>query len=132
MNPAAIFHSFPGGAGTATPYSPAVEIDGWVFLAGQVPNDPPNDATPLPPDIEGQTRLAMDNLLAALRPLGLDLSDLVAVKIFLTRFEEEFARMNATYRSFFPSDRLPARTCVGVTALVGGGRIEIDGIARRR
>lgn len=130
MNPAAIFHGFPGGA--AAPYSPAVEIEGWVFLAGQVPNDPPNEDTPLPPDIEGQTRLAIDNLLAVLRPLGLDLTDLVAVRVFLTRFEEEFARMNAVYRTYFPEGRLPARTCVGVTALAGGTRIEIDGIARRR
>jgi 2-iminobutanoate/2-iminopropanoate deaminase len=39
--------------------------------------------------------------------------------------------MNAVYRSYFAPDRLPARTCIGVTALARGARIEIDAIARR-
>ena len=39
--------------------------------------------------------------------------------------------MNAVYRSCFPAGRLPARTCVGVTALARGSRVEIDCIARR-
>jgi enamine deaminase RidA (YjgF/YER057c/UK114 family) len=39
--------------------------------------------------------------------------------------------MNAVYASFFAADRLPARTCVGVTALARGCLVEIDFIARR-
>jgi 2-iminobutanoate/2-iminopropanoate deaminase len=39
--------------------------------------------------------------------------------------------MNETYRSHFAQDRLPARTCVGVTGLAYDALIEIDLIARR-
>jgi 2-iminobutanoate/2-iminopropanoate deaminase len=39
--------------------------------------------------------------------------------------------MNETYRSYFAPDRLPARTCVGVTGLAYDALIEIDLVARR-
>jgi enamine deaminase RidA (YjgF/YER057c/UK114 family) len=39
--------------------------------------------------------------------------------------------MNEAYRSYFPPDRLPARTCVGVTGLARGALVEIDMIAKR-
>jgi enamine deaminase RidA (YjgF/YER057c/UK114 family) len=39
--------------------------------------------------------------------------------------------MNAIYAGYFPPDRLPARTTVGVTHLARGGIIEIDLVAKR-
>ena len=39
--------------------------------------------------------------------------------------------MNDTYASYFPPDRRPARTCVGVTGLARGALVEIDMVARR-
>jgi enamine deaminase RidA (YjgF/YER057c/UK114 family) len=39
--------------------------------------------------------------------------------------------MNETYASYFPPDRRPVRTCVGVTALAVGALVEIDLVARR-
>ncbi|TMH06070.1 MAG: RidA family protein, partial [Betaproteobacteria bacterium] len=33
--------------------------------------------------------------------------------------------------SYFPEGRRPARTCIGVSGLARGARIEIDMIARR-
>jgi enamine deaminase RidA (YjgF/YER057c/UK114 family) len=39
--------------------------------------------------------------------------------------------MNETYASYFPADRRPARTCIGVTGLARGALIEIDMVARR-
>jgi len=55
----------------------------------------------------------------------------VAVRAFLTEFERDYAAFNDIYKTYFPSDRLPARTTVGVTGLARGGIIEIDMIARR-
>jgi 2-iminobutanoate/2-iminopropanoate deaminase len=52
-------------------------------------------------------------------------------RIYLSRFEADCAAMNATYRTHFRGDRLPARTCVGVTGLAYGALIEIDLIAHR-
>ncbi|MCY4454136.1 MAG: RidA family protein [Immundisolibacterales bacterium] len=126
-----LFHLVAGGARPVAPYSHAVEADGWVYLTGQIPNHPDDDGRPLAPDIEGQTRRVMDNLVLVLDGVGLGLEHVVAARAFLTRFEEDYERMNETYRSYFPSDRLPARTCIGVTALARGARVEIDFIARR-
>ena len=39
--------------------------------------------------------------------------------------------MNEIYATYFPADKRPARTTVGVTALARGGIIEIDMIAMR-
>jgi len=128
---ASLFHMISGGARPVAPYSHAVEADGWVFLTGQVPNHPDDDARPFPPDIEDQTRRVMDNLVIVLEGVGLELGHVVAGRVFLTRFGEDYERMNRVYLSYFAPDRLPARTCIGVTALARGARIEIDFIARR-
>ncbi len=125
------FHSFAEAAAPVAPYSHAVEEDGWVFLTGQIPNDPAHDEAPLPEGIAGQTRRVMDNLILVLQGLGLGLEQVVAARVFLTRFKEDYAAMNAVYRSYFAEDRLPARTCIGVTALARDALVEIDMIARR-
>jgi len=39
--------------------------------------------------------------------------------------------MNAVYQSCFASGRLPARACIGVTAIARGALVEIDLLARR-
>jgi enamine deaminase RidA (YjgF/YER057c/UK114 family) len=49
----------------------------------------------------------------------------------LTRFKEDYAAINETYRSYFLPDRLPARTCVGVTGLAYDALIEIDLVCRK-
>jgi reactive intermediate/imine deaminase len=131
VSDAPLFHAYPPDIGFDAPYSLAVEAGRFVFLAGQVANDPPHHHEALPDDIESQTRLALENLAAALAACGLDLSHLISVRVFLTRFAAEFERMNAVYREYFGAGRLPARTCIGVTDLAGGALIEIDGIAWR-
>jgi len=113
------------------PYSHAVEADAWVFLTGQIPTDPDRDAAPLPDGIAAQTRRTMDNLVLVLAGLGLGLEHVVAARVFLTRFKQDYAAMNAAYTPYFPADRLPARTCVGVTDLARDALVEIDFIARR-
>jgi enamine deaminase RidA (YjgF/YER057c/UK114 family) len=39
--------------------------------------------------------------------------------------------MNAVYATYFPPERRPARTCIGVSGLARGARIDIDMVARR-
>ena len=78
-----------------------------------------------------QTRRVMDNLKIVLAGLGLGLEHVISARVFLTRFKEDYAAMNRTYASYFPPERLPARTCVGVTGLARDALVEIDLIARR-
>jgi len=113
------------------PFSHAAEADGWVFLTGQMPTSPTDDAAPLPEGVVAQTKRVMDNLVLVLQGLELGLQHVVAVRIFLTEFKRDYAAMNDTYRAYFPADALPARTCIGVTALARDALVEIDFIARR-
>jgi reactive intermediate/imine deaminase len=128
---AARFLMIPGAPTPVAPFSHAVEVDGWIFLTGQMPTDPNDDAEPLPAGVEAQTRRVMDNLILVLNGTGLGLEHVVAARVFLTRFERDYGPMNEVYRSYFPADRLPARTCVGVTGLARNALVEIDCIARR-
>jgi 2-iminobutanoate/2-iminopropanoate deaminase len=126
-----LFHMITGAPTPVAPFSHAVEVDGWVFLTGQMPTLPDDDTAPLPEGIEAQTRRVMDNLIIVLRGLALGLQHVVSVRAYLTRFEEDYAPMNDVYRSYFPRDRLPARTCIGVTGLARDALVEIDCVARR-
>jgi reactive intermediate/imine deaminase len=128
---AARYLMIPGAPTPVAPFSHAVEVDGWIFLTGQMPTDPNDDAAPLPAGVEAQTRRVMDNLILVLNGTGLGLEHVVVARVFLTRFERDYGPMNEVYRSYFPADRLPARTCVGVTGLARNALVEIDCIARR-
>jgi len=124
------FHMISGGPKPVAPFSHAVETDGFVFVTGQMPDTP---ATPgvLPDGIAAQTRAVMENLRVVLAGLDLGFEHITMTRIYLTRFKQDYAEMNEVYRSYFPPDRLPARTCVGVTGLAYDALIEIDLICRR-
>lgn len=131
MTPA--FHRVDGAPDPVAPFSHAVEADGWVHLTGQMPFPSTSVDDAYPEGIEAQTHQVIRNLDAVLRGLGLGLglADVVSARVFLTRFEEDYAAMNAVYAGYFTAGRYPARTCVGVTALAKGARVEIDVVARR-
>jgi reactive intermediate/imine deaminase len=113
------------------PFSHAVESDGWILVTGQMPTDPDNDELPLPHGIEAQTRRVMDNLVIVLTGLGLGLEHVLQARVYLIDFKRDYAAMNETYASYFPADRRPARTCIGVTGLARDALVEIDLLVRR-
>ena len=128
---ATLFHMIAPAPAPVAPYSHAVEADGWVFLSGQIPADPHENAAPLPEGVAAQTRQTMDNLALVLEGLGLGLEHVVTARVYLSRFQEDYAAMNAVYESYFAGGHLPARTCVGVTGLAREALVEIDMIAKR-
>src|SRR5215510_638271 len=119
-----------GAPAPVAPFSHAAEVDGWVFVTGQLPFAG-ESAAPFPEGVEAQTHRVMENLKHVLAGCGLGLENVVAARVFLTNFEQDYERMNAVYGGYFAPGKLPARTCVGVTALARGARVEIDFIARR-
>ena len=127
----AIFHMVPGAPVPVAPFSHAVEIDGWLFVTGQMPTDPHDDSAPLPEGVEAQTRRVMDNLKLVLAGAGSRLEEVVFARVYLTEFKRDYAAMNAVYRSYFPAGKLPARTCVGVTGLARDALVEIDLLVKR-
>ncbi len=126
-----IFHMLNGAPEPVAPYSHVVEVDDWLFVTGQIASDLEYDPTKIPKGVEAQTHKVMQNLHTVLEGAGAGLEHVVAARVFLTHFDEDYEKMNHVYASYFPEDKRPARTCVGVTALAGGACVEIDMIARR-
>ena len=124
------FHMIAGGPKPVAPFSHAVESAGFVFVTGQMPDTPAAPGV-LPEGIVAQTRAVMANLRTVLQGLDLDFEHVVMARIYLTRFKADYAAMNETYRGYFAPDRLPARTCVGVTGLAYDALIEIDLVAAK-
>jgi reactive intermediate/imine deaminase len=126
-----LFHMIAGAPDPVAPFSHAVESNGWVFVTGQMPFLGTGLDSTYPEGIEAQTRQVMKNLAVVLAGCGLGLADVLQARVYLTHFDEDYAAMNAVYASHFTPGRFPARTCIGVTGLAKGARIEIDFLARR-
>ena len=120
---------FDKGPKRVGPFSHAVKAGGFLFVTGQMPtllNDPEKLVEG---DITSQTHQVMKNLKTVLSSANASLEKVVFVRIYLTNFQD-FDKMNAVYKSYFASDKLPARTCIGVTGLAVGASVEIDLIAK--
>ncbi len=112
-------------------FSHAAEVDGWIFLTGQMPTWPGEPDKTLPEGVDAQTRRVMDNLKIVLDGVGLGLENVVQARVYITHFERDYEVMNQAYQSYFAAGKLPARTCIGVTGLAVGALVEIDVVARR-
>ena len=120
---------FEDGPKRVGPFSHAVKAGGFLFVTGQMPTLT-NDPTKLiEGDIISQTHQVMKNLTHVLTAANTSLEDVVFVRIYLINFQD-FDKMNAVYESYFASDKLPARTCIGVTGLAVDASVEIDLIAK--
>jgi 2-iminobutanoate/2-iminopropanoate deaminase len=108
------------------PYSAAVKGGHFVFTAGQIGIDPQTGEI-VQGGIEAETRQVMKNLRALLEAAGTNFEGVVKTTIFL-RDMNDFAKVNAIYGEFFPSEP-PARSTVQVAALPKGAAVEIEVIA---
>jgi 2-iminobutanoate/2-iminopropanoate deaminase len=113
---------------TRLPFSQLIEANGFVFVAGQVGDDPATGAL-APGGIRGEVRQMLENVGARLRAAGLDFGDVVKATVYLTDMDD-FAGYNEVYREFFPVDP-PVRATVGVSRLAIGASCEIEVVAAR-
>ena len=109
----------------AGPYSHAVRSGGLLFCSGQVPIDPATGSLVDGP-IGDQARQCLENLKLVCAQAGAQLSDAIRMSIYVTDISQ-FADVNEAYGTYFDADP-PARTTIGVAALPGGARIEMDAI----
>lgn len=108
------------------PYSQAVTAGDFVFTSGQIPND--KDTKMIAGEgIEEQAHMAFSNLEAVLEAAGSGLDSVIKTTVFLKDMDD-FAAMNKVYGAYFSED-CPARSCVEVSKLPLGVRIEIEAIA---
>jgi len=126
-----LFHMISDGPRPVAPFSHAVETNGFVFVTGQMPTDPNASDAPLPAGIEAQTKRVVENLKIVLAGIDLDLSHIIMARIYLTEFYRDYEEMNEVWQSYFPKDRRPARTTIGVTGLALHALVEIDLVVKR-
>lgn len=131
MSAGPLFHMIAGAPDPVAPFSHAVEQDGWVFVTGQMPFTGLANDSPYPEGIKAQTHQVFTNLKQVLAGIGLGLEHVLQARVFLLHFDADYAAMNAVYASYFVAGRRPARTCVGVSGLARGARVEIDFVVRR-
>ena len=109
------------------PFSPAVRAGEWLYLSGQVAQDPATGRL-IEGDVAEQAELVLRNIAAVLSAAGKSFADVVKVNVFLTDMRD-FQAMNAAYARHFEAP-YPARTTVAVVALPLGARVEMDLVAR--
>ncbi|MDQ6612826.1 MAG: RidA family protein [Gemmatimonadota bacterium] len=114
----------PAGQSATATLTPGIKAGNLVFASGQLgmSRDKP-DST-----IQGQTRVALENVKKVFEAAGTTMSNAVKCTVFIVDLKD-FAGMNASYKEFFP-DSPPARSTVVVAALVSpGAKIEVECIA---
>ena len=109
------------------PFSQAIEVGGFLFLSGQVGQDPATGKL-VPGGVVAEAEQAFSNASAVLRAAGLGFEHVASVRVFLTRMED-YQAMNSVYVRYF-TEPFPARTAVAVAALPLGASVEIDMIAK--
>ena len=120
--------NFSSGPQKVAPFSHAVRAGEYLFITGQMPTLKNDNTKLVEGGIEAQTHQVMKNLIDVLNAAGSSLEKVIFARVYLVNFGD-FDRMNRIYASYFAKDKLPARTCIGVTGLAVGASVEIDFIA---
>ena len=107
------------------PYSTAVIQGGTCYLSGMIPVDPATGRL-AGEDVKVQARQVFENIKTVLGELNLSLADILKTTVFLTDLGT-FGEVNEIYAAYFGPD-YPARSCVQVSALPMGARIEVEAV----
>jgi len=105
------------------PFSQAIEVGGFLYLSGQVGQEPATGKV-VEGGIAAETERVFRNLAAILEAAGRSFDDVVRAGVYLTNISD-FVAMNGIYTKHF-SQPFPARTTIGVAALPLGACVEID------
>lgn len=121
----------PEGVHKPVGYTHVVSIKGagtLLYISGQLARNQKGDTVGVG-NLEAQTRQAYENLLSVLKKMGATFSDVVKMNIYTTRLDQ-IASIRKVRDEYFPRDRLPATTLVGVTGLADKDfLIEIEVVA---
>jgi 2-iminobutanoate/2-iminopropanoate deaminase len=121
MNKAAI--TSPELAPPAGPFSPAIEVGGFLYFSGQVGQDPATGKV-VEGGVVAETDRIFRNLSAVLKAAGKSFDHVARAGVYLTNMSD-FGAMNEIYEKHF-NQPFPARTTIGVAALPLGACVEID------
>ena len=108
------------------PYSQATQVNGMLFISGQLPIDPATGKF-AEGGVAEQTHQSLKNVKAILDEAGYTFADVVKTTVFLSDMAD-FAAMNEVYKQYYQSE-CPARSAFAVKALPMGALVEIETIA---
>ncbi len=112
--------------GPPRPFSPAVRVNGFLYLSGQIGTD--SSGAIVPGGIQAETRQVMENIGAVLRRSGSSFDRVVKCTVFMADMKE-WGAMNEVYVTFFAADKRPARSALGANGLALDAKVEIECIA---
>ena len=116
----------PNAPAAIGPYSQAIEVNGTLYVSGQIPFVP-TTMTVVSEDVAEQTKQSLENVKAILEAAGYSLNDVVKAGVFIKDMND-FAKINEVYNIYL-GDVKPARACVEVARLPRDVKVEIEVIA---
>ena len=109
------------------PYSQALEVNGVLYLSGQIGIDP--ETGRLKEGFKEQALQVFKNIENILSSAGYRKEDIVRITVYVTDVAR-FKDLNEIYSSFLEGvDPKPTRVTVGVSELPLGAQIEVEVIA---
>ena len=110
------------------PYNQAIEVNGIIFISGQIPINPLTGEL-VPGGVKEQAAQCVKNIRAILDEAGLTTENIVKITVFLGDMAY-FSEMNEVYASQFDGD-FPARSAIAAKGLPKNCMVEIEAIAVR-
>ena len=107
----------------AGPFSQAIEVGGFLYVSGQVGQEPATGKV-VDGGVVAETERIFQNLSAVLKAAGKSFDHVARAGVYLTSMND-FVAMNRIYEKHF-SQPFPARTTIAVAALPLGACVEID------
>ena len=112
-------------------YSQAIKIGNSLYCSGQIGIEPATNKMQNS-DAALQAKQVLGNLKAVINAADFDIQDVVKATIFMTDVND-FSKINEVYNIFFKDiDHYPARSAVGVAALPGGAKVEIEVVCQKQ
>lgn len=118
----------PNAPAAIGPYSQAIEVNGTLYVSGQIPLNP-KTMTVVEGGIQEQTEQVLQNIGEILSAAGYSFSDVVKSTCLLSDMAN-FKAMNEVYGRYYSANP-PARAAFAVKDLPLGVLIEIETIAAK-
>ncbi|MDR2127265.1 MAG: RidA family protein [Prevotellaceae bacterium] len=110
------------------PYSQAIEVNGTLYISGQLPINPETSCF-VEGGIKEQTAQCLKNIEAILSAAGYSVDNVVKSTVLLDNMND-FAAMNEVYAEFYTYNQ-PARVAFEVAKLPLGALVEIETVAAK-
>jgi len=108
------------------PFSSAKELNGTLWLSGQIGNHP-STMTLVSDDVEQQMTQAMKNMGAVLQEYDLSYRDIVKCTLMLDDIKD-WRKASDAYKKFF--NKPPARSAFATNGLALGAKVEVECVAK--